>query len=182
MKTYQLYVIIGGERLSKTEDAEVRGIVKAEEKAKELFDKYYPECPSDDTYVACVEHEYDMRYGDFLVWSKDCMGDCYWRMMRVGQWCNIGFRLLNDFERDELEKLRNEKEKHVSDLNEDELKWLYDNVVVGSSFLSDYENSFEIDPKEVSDVFDSYLEYVGDDESVGSAEDFASFCLCMLVE
>ena len=40
MKTYQLYVIIGGERLSKTEDAEARGIVRAEEKAKELLDKY----------------------------------------------------------------------------------------------------------------------------------------------
>ena len=51
MKTYKLFVIASGSRVSKSADAIVKGIVEAEKKADELLDQYINDYPS-DTYIA----------------------------------------------------------------------------------------------------------------------------------
>jgi hypothetical protein len=50
------------------------------------------------------------------------------------------------------------KQLHVKDLGPRQLWKLRKEVKVNSVFTKDYENSFGIDPKEVHDFFDGYLE------------------------
>ena len=48
----------------------------------------------------------------------------------------------------------------IKDLSLSQLKELRYEVVLNSLFLKDYENSFGIDPKEVCDFFDGYVQYL----------------------
>lgn len=55
-------------------------------------------------------------------------------------------------------------------LNKDELKQLRKEIVLGSLYLSDYENSFNIDPKAVKDLCDGFIEDVWD--KVNNRDDY----------
>lgn len=181
MKKYRLIVHdITGEN-----DNIVKGFAAAEERAKALLDEYkhdYPDC-----YVACFEEDEAMYVDDFMVFCRDCYGDEYWMMMVMGSWTPLHTRLLESYEEDELEELRNEVEKHISDLNETELKTLRSEICVGSIFLKDYVNSFDIDELEVSNVCDCYEEYLCHDEDGNSLpekewkqdtqDEFSNFCI-----
>ena len=176
MKTYKLIAIVAGERNSKYADAEARGIVEAEKKADELLEKYIHDYPS-DTYIVCVEDESEMWFDDYLCWQKDCYGEKYWMKMVNGHYCPIGFRLLTDDEKDELDELREEKEIHIWDLDEEQLKKLRSEICVGSCYGSDYENSFDIDTEEVYNISEGYLSFIGFYGYEDTQEEFAEYCM-----
>ena len=46
------------------------------------------------------------------------------------------------------------------DISEKELIKLREEIPVGSLFIADYRNSFDLDPRAVCDFFDSYLDYL----------------------
>lgn len=176
MKTYKLFAIVAGERNSKDADAEARGIVEAEKKANELLEQYIHEYPC-DTYIACVEDEFKMQYDDYLCWQEDCYGERYWKKMKNGYWMPIGLRLLTETEEEELDLLREEKEIHIWDLDEEQLKKLRSEISVGSIYLSDYNNSFDIDPNEVYNYSEGYLEEVDEYYGNDTPEHFAEYCM-----
>ena len=176
MKTYKLIAIVAGERNSKYADAEARGIVEAEKKADELLEKYIHDYPS-DTYIVCVEDESEMWFDDYLCWQKDCYGEKYWMKMVNGHYCPIGFRLLTDDEKDELDELRKEKEIHIWDLDEEQLKKLRSEICVGSCYGSDYENSFDIDTEEIYNISEGYLSFIGFYGYEDTQEEFAEYCM-----
>ena len=176
MKTYKLIAIVAGGRISKHADAEARGIVEAENKANELLEAYIHEYPC-DTYIVCVEDESEMYYNDYLCWQEDYYGDRYWKKMQNGYWCPIGLRLLTEAEKEELDLLREEKDLHIWDLDEEQLKKLRSEICVGSVYLSDYNNSFEIDPNEVYNYSESYLEEVDEYYGNDTPEHFAEYCM-----
>ena len=176
MKTYKLIAIVAGERNSKYADAEARGIVEAEKKAGELLEKYIHDYPS-DTYIVCVEDESEMWFDDYLCWQKDCYGEKYWMKMVNGHYCPIGLRLLTDDEKEELDELRKEKEIHIWDLDEEQLKKLRSEICVGSCYVSDYANSFEIDPNEVCNYSEGYLSFIGFYGYEDTQEEFAEYCM-----
>lgn len=176
MKTYKLIAIVAGERNSKYADAEARGIVEAEKKADELLEKYIHDYPS-ETYIVCVEDESEMYYNDYLCWQQDYYGDRYWKKMKNGYWCPIGLRLLTETEKEELDLLREEKDLHIWDLDEEQLKKLRSEICVGSVYLSDYNNSFEIDPNEVYNYSGGYLEEVDEYYGNDTPEHFAEYCM-----
>lgn len=176
MKTYKLIAIVAGERNSKYADAEARGIVEAEKKADELLEKYIHDYPS-ETYIVCVEDESEMYYNDYLCWQQDYYGDRYWKKMKNGYWCPIGLRLLTETEKEELDLLREEKDLHIWDLDEEQLKKLRSEICVGSVYLSDYNNSFEIDPNEVYNYSEGYLEEVDEYYGNDTPEHFAEYCM-----
>lgn len=176
MKTYKLFAIVAGERNSKYADAEARGIVEAEKKADELLEKYIHDYPS-ETYIVCVEDEFDMWFDDYLCWQKDYYGDKYWMKMVNGHCCPIGLRLLTDDEKEELDELREEKEIHIWDLDEEQLKKLRSEICVGSLYFSDYENSFEIDSDEVYNYSEGYLSFLEECGYEDTPEEFAVYCM-----
>lgn len=176
MKTYKLIAIVAGERISKYADAEARGIVEAEKKANELLEAYIHEYPC-DTYIVCVEDESEMYYNDYLCWQEDYYGDRYWKKMKNGYWCTLGLRLLTDVEKEELDLLREEKDLHIWDLDEEQLKKLRSEISVGSIYLSDYNNSFEIAPNEVYNYSEGYLEEVDEYYGNDTPEHFAEYCM-----
>lgn len=180
MKTYKLLAIVAGERNSKYADAEARGIVEAEKKANELLEKFIHEYPC-DTYVVCVEDESEMYYDDYLCWQEDCYGDRYWKKMENAHWCHIGLRLLTETEEEELDLLREEKEIHIWDLDEEQLKKLRSEICVGSVFLASYTNSFEIDSQEVSNYADGYQEFLEECGYEDTPEEFANYCMSIEV-
>lgn len=186
MKKYKLIVVGGGQRLTKEYDNVVKGFAAAEERAKELLKEHLPNYP--DTYIACFGKDEMPFDWDHLIYVKDCFGDIYWKVMvREGYLLPLYDRLLDEDEEHELEMLREEKELHVSDLNEEELKELRTEVWVGSCYLDDYKNSFEIDEDEVCNVCDSYDRYLSTDEDGNflpesewkqdTPEEFAYFCM-----
>ena len=181
MKTYKLIAIVAGERNSKYADAEARGIVEAEKKADELLEKYIHDYPS-ETYIVCVEDEFDMWFDDYLCWQKDCYGEKYWMKMVNGHCCPICLRLLTDDEKEELDELREEKEIHIWDLDREQLKKLRSEICVGSCYLSDYANSFEIDPNEVCSYSDGYLSFIEEVGYEDTQEEFAEYCMDIVVE
>ena len=176
MKTFKLMVFIAGERLSKGPDAEVKGFANAERKADELLEKYIHNYTT-DTYVVCVENEYDMEVNDYLCWQEDCYDERYWKMMENGCWGPIGLRLLTAQEQEELNLLREEKEVHIWDLDEDQLKKLRCEICVGSCYYSDYENSFGIDTHEVAAYSDSYCKYIESEGLSDTAKEFAEYII-----
>lgn len=180
MKTYKLFAIVAGERNSKNADAEARGIVEAEKKANELLEQYIHEYPC-DTYIACVEDEFKMQYDDYLCWQEDCYGERYWKMMENGYWCPLGMRLLTEYEREELDLLREEKEIHIWDLDEEQLKKLRSEICVGSCYGSDYKNSFEIDSNEVYNYSEGYLSFIEECGYEDTPEEFAEYCMSVEV-
>lgn len=176
MKTYKLFVIASGSRVSKSADAKARGIVEAEKKADELLEQYINDYPS-DTYVACVEDELDMNCIDYLCWQQDCYGERYWMMMEYGYYCPIGLRLLTDVEQESINLLREEKEMHIWELNEEQLKKLRSEIRVGSYYGSDYENSFGIEADEVYKYSEGYLSYIDETGREDTQEAFAEYCM-----
>ena len=176
MKTYKLIAIVAGERNSKYADAEARGIVEAEKKADELLEKYIHDYPS-DTYIVCVEDESKMWFDDYLCWQKDCYGEKYWMKMKNGDYCPIGLRLLTEYEKEELDELRKEKEIHIWDLDEEQLKKLRSEICVGSCYGSDYENSFDIDTDEIYNISEGYLSFIGFYGYEDTDEKFAEYCM-----
>ena len=176
MKTYKLIAIVAGERNSKYADAEARGILEAEKKADELLEKYIHDYPS-ETYIVCVEDEFEMWFDDYLCWQKDCYGEKYWMKMVNGHCCPICLRLLTDDEKEELDELRKEKEIHIWDLDEEQLKQLRSEICVGSCYGSDYENSFEIDSDEVYNYSEGYLSFLEECGYEDTPEEFAVYCM-----
>ena len=176
MKTYKLIAIVAGERNSKYADAEARGIVEAEKKADELLEKYIHDYPS-ETYIVCVEDEFEMWFDDYLCWQKDCYGEKYWMKMVNGHCCPICLRVLTDDEKEELDELREEKEIHIWDLDEEQLKKLRSEICVGSYYGSDYENSFEIDSDEVYNYSEGYLSFLEECGYEDTPEEFAVYCM-----
>lgn len=177
MKTYKLFTFVAGERmLSKYPDAEAKGIVEAEKIANELLETYIHEAPC-DTFVACVEDEWDLHCNNYLCWQQDYYGERYWMMMEYGYYCPIGLRLLTDVEQEEIDLLREEKEMHIWELNEEQLKKLRSEICVGSCYGSDYENSFGIDPDEVYEYSEGYLMYLDESGYEDTQEEFAQYCM-----
>ena len=176
MKTYKLIAIVAGERNSKYADAEARGIVEAEKKADELLEKYIHDYPS-ETYIVCVEDEFEMWFDDYLCWQKDCYGEKYWMKMVNGHCCPICLRLLTDDEKEELDELREEKEIHIWDLDREQLMQLRSEICVGSCYVSDYANSFEIDPNEVCNYSEGYLSFIEEVGYEDTQEEFAEYCM-----
>lgn len=136
----------------------VEGWKEVDKKAKELLDKYVQNYP--DVQVWAMERFERLAYADYVyAFMRDAIGEDYWQMNVMGDYMPLYTRLLNDEERHELENRRNEVDRHITDLNADELKELWTQVDFGSMFLSSYQNSFNIDEDEVYD----YCEFVLDE-------------------
>ena len=181
MKTYKLIAIVAGERILTKNDIEARGIVEAEKKADELLEKYIHDYPS-ETYIICVEDDSDIWFEDYLCWQKDCYGEKYWMKMVNGHYCPIGLRLLTDDEKEELDELREEKEIHIWDLDREQLMQLRSEICVGSCYVSDYANSFEIDSHEVCSYSEGYLSFIEEHGYEDTQEEFAEYCMDIVVE
>ena len=97
--------------------------------------------------------------------------------MEMGYWGPIGMRLLTEYEREELDLLRKEKEIHIWDLDEEQLKKLRSEICVGSCYGSDYENSFDIDTEEVYNISEGYLSFIGFYGYEDTQEEFAEYCM-----
>lgn len=179
MKTYKLIVIADGGRVSKRPDAKVRGFVEAEKKADQLLEEYIHDYPSFETYVVCVEDESEMYWDDYLCFVQNVYGERFWMKMKNGSYCPIGLRPLSETEQEELDLLREEKEIHITDLDEEQLKKLRSEICVGSSYYADYRNSFEIDEHEVCDYAEGYESYISDEELEDTPQEFADYILCM---
>ena len=65
---------------------------------------------------------------------------------------------INYYERKKQEEIQ--KIKTMADLTDDELLQLRQDICLGSCYLSDYENRFDIDREQVYDFFDGYVEYL----------------------
>jgi hypothetical protein len=50
----------------------------------------------------------------------------------------------------------------LSNLGKTQLKRLRDDIVLNSLFIADYNNRYGIDPHDVCDFFDGYMEYLGE--------------------
>lgn len=158
MKKYKLIVVGGETQLTEEYDNVVKGFLAAEKRAEELLNKYLPNYP--DTYIACFEKNEQAFDCDYPVFTQDYYGDRYWKMMVMGSHCPIGMRLLNDDERLDMKLLRDEVERHISDLNHDELMKLRMEINIGGIYLSDFQNSLGVDEVEVSDICDLYEGYL----------------------
>lgn len=172
MRKFMLYQFCGGERVCEPVIAD--GFVDAENKAKELLNKIWDNSPCDDTFVACVEHEYEMKY-DHIIMQKDIFNEVYWKMQVMGVLCPIYYRLLDKNEEQQLQEWREEKDLNLRDLSFDELTQLRSEVCVGSCFLADYENSWFIDTNEVCDACDSYEKWLETERLEDTPENFAYF-------
>lgn len=67
------------------------------------------------------------------------------------------------------------QEIHLDELSEKEVAKLEKEIVFGSYYLADYENSFGVNPKEVSVYADGYLETKEDPEEYGDYETFYDY-------
>lgn len=72
--------------------------------------------------------------------------------------------------------------RHVTDLTEEELIELKKQIRPGSFFYGDYENTFGVERKELSDVCDSYLEALESKSQYewlnkDTPENFAEYCM-----
>lgn len=176
MKKFYLNVVKDG--VAERTTTEVEGFVKAEEKAKELYLKlldkgYY----NDDSYVALSDNLRDVVYldTDVYVLKKDADGMITWFRNVYGTYCFLYCRLINEDEEYEMQEWRNEKELHIWDLSDDELKKLYGEISIGSIYLSDYENSFHIDENEVCNYCEGYEYYLEDFSLEDTPQCFADF-------
>ena len=123
---------------------------------------------------AFVEKEADL-YCDHLIMQKDVCNEVYWKKLVIGTYCPLYDRLLEDYEEDELEEWRKEKNISLSDLTNEQLQQLRSEIVVGSMYLSDYENSFNINENEVYDISESYDIWCEENDVEDNAENFADY-------
>lgn len=180
MKEYKL-VVTG---VTKEFDNVVKGFAEAEKRAFALYNKYKDDYPT--ASIACFEVNEIMYSQDYLCLQKDCFGDLFWRKMIVSDNClPLYLNLLSVEEEEYLNDLRQERERHVNELSLEELKELRSQIYVGSMFLSDYENTFNIDKEEVMQYSDGYIEYleteadetgVDDSDWLDTPEAFAEYC------
>ena len=94
-----------------------------------------------------------------------------------GHYCPIGLRLLTDDEKEELDELREEKEIHIWDLDREQLMQLRSEICVGSCYVSDYANSFEIDSHEVCSYSEGYLSFIEECGYEDTPKEFAEYCM-----
>lgn len=172
MRKYRLYKVTSGNRAK--DPVIVEGFLKAEEKAEELLQEIWDDYPCDDTYIACVEKEADLYY-DHLIMQKDIYNEVYWKKLVIGAYCPLYDRLLEDVEEDELEEWRKEEDVSLSDLTTEQLRQLRSEIVVGSMYLSDYENSFYINELDVCNISDSYDIWCDENGVEDNAENFADY-------
>lgn len=163
MKRWTLFVVRGGEREEGT-DRQADNLEEAEKVAKELY-KEYDDGNYCDLMVFCApHHDYNNDYAehhpdeDFPVWSKDCCGDSYWRVMRVDDYGLLGL----DFDKDFIQEIKDyenaHKPRHIENLSEEELKDLFTQITPGSICLNDYANDYNVDEKEVLNWIDGFDE------------------------
>lgn len=158
----------------------VEGFSKAEKKAKEMLSKILGEGWSNiDTYVCLSENERDVMFldTDMYILVKGYYGELTWFKNVYGTYCYVCERIINDEEEAELDEWRNEKEIHVCDLSEDDLKKLRGEICVGSCYMSDYENSFHIDESEVSSYSENYEEYIEELGLEDNRQNFANYIM-----
>lgn len=158
----------------------VDGFAKAEKKAKEMLSKILREGWSNiDTYVCLSENERDVMFldTDMYILVRGYYGELTWFKNIYGTYCYVCERIINDEEEAELDEWRNEKEVHVLDLSEDDLKKLRGEIFVGSCYLSDYGNSFYIDEEEVYDYSKNYEDYIGVLNLEDTPQNFANYIM-----
>lgn len=172
MRKFRLYKVESGSRAK--DPVIVEGFLKAEEKAKDMLQEIWDNYPCDDTYIACVEKEADLHY-DHIIMQKDIYDDVYWKMLVMGELCPLYDRLLDNDEEDELEEWRKEEDISISDLTNEQLQQLRSEIVVGSMYLSDYENSFNINENEVYDISESYDIWCEENGVEDNAANFAEY-------
>lgn len=175
MKNFILYTVTAGYR-DESKFEIVKGFDEAEKKAKELFKEAWKNYPGPDTYVDCVEHDYELNE-THLVLVCDYNGELYWRKMVFSDLglCPLYARFLDEDEEEKLKEWRNEKDRSVYDLSEDELKALRGQICAGSMYLSDYDNSFNVDTNELSSECECYLDWLEDEGINDSPEEFAYY-------
>lgn len=173
MKKFRLYVVKAGYR-DESKFETVKGFKDAEEKAKELLAAAWKDYPDSDTYVDCVEHDYELQM-DHLVMVRDYEGELYWRKMVFGSYCPLYSRFLDEDEESELQEWRDEKEVFVKDLSHDKLIKLRQQVCVGSCYLSDYENEFGVDENTVCSLCDGYSNWLEEEGLEDTGEEFAYY-------
>lgn len=172
MRKFELYTVTSGHRHKSPVKA--NGFREADQKAREIYAKTYPDYPCNDTYIECVESQFNLEY-DHLILQKDCFGDTYWRKMMYFDGLPMYIKLLDDDEEQELQEWLAEVELHVKDLNEVALKELYHQVAFGSLYLSDYQNDWHIDESEVSDVCEWYEKWCREENIADTDENFARY-------
>lgn len=155
MKDYK--IIVGG--ITKEFDNVAHGFAEAEKRAFELHKKYF--CDYPDVTVTLFEKSEPIFLTDkYLALKMDCFGELYWRWAKRNDYGLFLFDLLNEADKEYLEELRYETDVHLSDLSFKQLKQLRNEIRSGSLYLSDYENSFNIDRKEVYDYAEYYEDYL----------------------
>lgn len=70
-----------------------------------------------------------------------------------------------------------EKEIHIWDLDEEQLKKLRSEICVGSCYSSDYENSFDIDTEEIYSISEGYLSFIRFYGYEDTQEEFTEYCM-----
>ena len=66
-------------------------------------------------------------------------------------------------------------EIHLQELTEKEVEKLQEQIVMGSLYVSDYENTFGVNPNEVCNYADGYLEAKDNPEEYGDYETFYDY-------
>ncbi len=66
-------------------------------------------------------------------------------------------------------------EIHLSELTEEEVEKLQGQVVMGSLYTADYENTFGVNPSEVANYAEGYLEAKDNPEEYGDYETFYDY-------
>ena len=66
-------------------------------------------------------------------------------------------------------------EIHLQELTEKEVEGLQEQIVMGSLYVSDYENTFGVNPNEVCNYADGYLEAKDNPEEYGEYDTFYDY-------
>lgn len=188
MEKYKLIVVDDGCFITGEYDNVVKGFSEAETRAEELLNEYILDYP--DVYVACLEKDDTAFMFNYLIFQQDCYGEQYWKMMVMGQYCPLYSRLLKEDEEDDIDMLRDERERDICELNEEELKELRTEIRVGSIYISDYKNTFNVDENHLCDICEIYDKFLCTDEDGNylpesewrkdTPEEFAYFCVNFL--
>lgn len=159
---------------------EIDGFVKAEKKAIMLYKKLIEnDVPNIETYVCLCENLRDAMYldSDCYIIRQDTCGNMAWYKRIYGTYCCLCERLTTKEEDAELEEWRNEVELHIYDLPDEKLKKLRREICVGSCYIDDYDNSFNINTQEVYDYADKYEKYIEEFELEDTPQNFAKYIM-----
>lgn len=169
MTKFELTVVKAGEPgYRKT----VYGFAEAEKAAYELLAQI-DGCNLEDSYIVCNEYPYVC--GNIYALTRDSDGEAVWKTLVVGEYCPVGVRLMTRDEELLLELWRSETERHIEDLDLDELAKLYSEVTFGSIYYSDYTNSLGVDEHEVADICDEYDKWLMNEGVTDDANEFANY-------